>query len=411
MVGARSSWSQVTTGEGSVTNIGNEATIDAGNRLRVSQITTLLDLKQLNDNAPLYFDRISNGSATQAYTLAAGGSTMSVSTSADYAICQSKMFAPYYSGKSQFGEITFDGMATVSGVTSRVGYFTSDTSADYSAGFDGLWFENDGTDYRLRISRGGTTVINVAQSDWNNNTFTGRDFSKFTVFVFQFLYLGGTSVRMGFIERGAIQWAHTYHHTGNANSTFVESPQLPVRYEIRSTGGAGSMVQICAQVASEGSVDEVGVQRSFNLGGSSLNANTVGTSYALIGIRLKSGYRNIRIEEEAISVLATSNDNFLWRLVLNPTVAGTFTYNDVTNSSLQVATGDVAGNPSTNTVTGGAVLSSGYGTGNTGVSSVLTSALRIGSTIAGVTDRVVLCVTPLTINLDITGAMNVKEFI
>ncbi len=201
-------------------------------------------------------------------------------------------------------------------------------------------------------------------------------------------------------------------HAGLEDSTFVLSPNQPVRYEIRSTGGAGSCVQVCCQIASEGSISQIGVKRGFSMDGAHVNANSTSTFYALLGTRLKSAYRNITMEEQTFSVLSLTPDDFLWEIRLNPTVSGTFTFNDVVNSSLQLAVGDVSGNPSTNTVTGGTVLYTGLGNGNSLVTpQLLTSAIKMGSTIDGVMDILVLCVKPLTSNLDITSSLNIQEYI
>jgi hypothetical protein len=183
-------------------------------------------------------------------------------------------------------------------------------------------------------------MLSTNQDDWNEDTFSGRDFDNFTVLIYQFLYLGGTALRLGFVDNGIIKWAHTYIHSGLVPSTFISSPSQPIRYEIRSTGGAGSFNQICAQCASEGSIDEVGVTRSFIF--EDFQANDAGDDYAVLGIRLKDAYRDVTVKPKSVNILAETNDDFIWRLCLNPTVADTFTYNDQTNSSLQVALGATA---------------------------------------------------------------------
>ena len=382
-----------------------EAQLDAGNRLRVSQITTQLDIKQTHDIQPLFYDREEIGGATQVYSNPDGGTTMAVTTTNDAAICQSKMFASYFSGKSQFMEITFDGFGSQTDVIKRAGYFTSNSTTPFNSNKDGFWFESDGVGQSLVIEKNGVEILNVDQADWNEDVFSGRDWDNFTVLVVQFLYLGGTAIRFGFIDEGFIKWAHTYVHSGLVSSTFITSPNKPIRYEIRSTGGAGSLTQICAQVASEGSVDEVGVVRTFDTGGI-IDANSTGVTYALLGIRLKTAYKDVRVDTLKATILATTNDNFKYSLLLNPTVAGTFTYNDQTNSSLQLATGATA-----NTVTGGTQLVAGWAEANASSESVIRSSLRLGSTIDDTMDTLVLCVTPLSSNLGVYGSISIQEFI
>ena len=396
----------IVLGSSDVSTLDAGGQVDAGGRIRVSQITSQIDIKQINDDQPLYYDRENIGTATQVYTKALGGVTMAVASNLDAAICQSKMFANYFSGKSQFGEITFCNMTNESNVTKRAGYFSANTITPFNSNKDGLWFEADGTGFRFRIQKNGVDILNVAQSDWNLNRLESFDGAKFNVLAFQFLYLGGTAVRFGFIKNGGIEWCHQYTHAGLVASTFVESPNQPIRYEIRSTGGIGSFEQICAQIGSEGSIDDVGIHRHVSNG--SITATSSGTEYAMLGIKLKTAYRNIRIDLKDLSVLSASNDNFKWRILLNPTVAGTFTYNDVTNSSLQLATGATA-----NTVTTASedlIIAEGFGTGNSATQSGLDSALRIGSSIAGVNDALVMTVTPLSNNLSVSTTLGVQEY-
>lgn len=392
-------------------NLNYGAQLDSGNRLRVSQLTCLLDIKQLNNDAPLFIDRENISGATQTWS-PSGTTVMSVTSSGDAAIAQTKMFAPYFSGKGQLIEITFDDYQNESNVTKRVGYFSSDTTTPYDNHKDGIWFEADGSDYRLIIQKSGDTILNVTQSSWNLDTASWFDPSKFNVLVIQFLYLGGTAVKLGFFNDGDIRWVHKYVHAGISNGTFIISPNQPVRYEIRSSGGTGSCEQICCQVASEGSIDRIGIQRSVNLNGAALDANSVGTKYALLGIRLKPTHRNIRVEETEFNMIALTNDDFLWEIHLNPTVAGTFTYADVDEtSSFQAASGDTVSNPSTNTVTNGILLYSGLGQGGSISTPYLNSAIRVGSTIDGTMDEIVLSVSPLSVNLDITATLNLREFL
>ena len=135
-----------------------------------------------------------------------------------------------------------------------------------------------------------------------------------------------------------------------------------------------------------------------------LDTATAGTFYALLGIRLKPTHKDISVLIEKLSILSTSQDNFLYELRLNPTVAGTFTYSNVTDSSIQRAIG--AG---TNTVTGGTVLSSGLQQQQASANISTKNALRLGSTIAGVMDTFVLCVAPLSQTMTIHAAMDIRE--
>ena len=109
-----------------------------------------------------------------------------------------------------------------------------------------------------------------------------------------------------------------------------------------------------------------------------------------------------------ISLLAATNDNVLWEVWLNPTVAGTFTYNSITNSSVQIAKGDSAG---TNTVTGGTLLDGGYMLASSTARLNIDNAIRLGASIAGTQDTIVLTANPLSTNLDIYASLTWRELV
>lgn len=381
------------------------AQLDASGRLRVSQLTTQLDVKQTNDNQPLLYDRLNIGSATQTYSKDLGGSTMAVTTSGDAAICQTFQWATYFSGKSQLMEITFSGFQNQANVTKRAGYFSANQLSPYDGRKDGIWFEADGTNYRIRIQKDGDEILNVVQSSWNIDTASWFDASKFNVLVIQFLYLGGTAVKVGFINEGLISWVHQYNHAGLVASTFVESPNQPIRYEIRSTGGAGSFDQICAQVSSEGSFGESGIP--VNLIINNFQANSSASTYVALAWRLKQAYRNIQTDVNSISMLATTNDNFRWILCLNPTYDGTITFTDFADSALQRGPGS-----SSNTVSNaGYIIDQGFVTGKTDRNIQINSRLKLGSKIDQSSQTMALLVLPFTNGLDIYANVNINQYL
>jgi len=378
------------------------AQLDAGSRLRVSQLNSLLDVKQIHDEQPLFIDR--EGTGTQVYN-GKEGTTMSV-TSGQYAIAQTFQRAPYFSGKSQIGEITFDSCENQANVTKRVGYFSSGILAPYDSDKDGIWFEADGTDYRLMIQNEGTEMLNVVQADWNIDTAPWFDPSKFNVMIFQFLYLGGTAIKIGFFDEGIPKWVHQYNHAGLKDGAFVKTPQQPVRYEIRSTGGSGSMTQICMQVSSEGSTSETGVTRISE--SENFQGNISGTYYGVIGIRLKFAYRDVRVALESLFLNARTNDDFFWYICVNPTVVGAGVgWSPVSNSAVEEFSGTV-----TNTVSDlGTIVTGGVFEGANSYPSGIDGALKIGSAINGTPDTAWLVIKPISGGLDLDSVVVRKEFL
>jgi len=395
----------------------NKDQLDAAKRLRISALTPVFDGKTLKDKNTLIFDETGTGTST--YDSTTAGVTLSV-TSGQYMVRRSKVFSPYFPGDSQLIDSTLVGMQIETGVTKQHGYFSCSTSAPYTANFDGIYFEADGvTDntYKLKIDRDGTNTVSISRNSWDDKLDgTGAsgltiDFSKFNIFIIDFLWLGGFRVRFGFAFNDTVIWFHTYKHANTADKIMMLSPNQPIQTIIRSTTGSGSITPICSTVSTEGTNNEVpaiGIGSTINTGTTVISCSSVGTYYALLGMRLKTTHRDINVLIEKLNILSVTNDNFLWELRLNPTVAGTFTYSDVTNTAIQSAKGITA---NANTVTGGYTVASGFQQQESSITISPRNSLKLGSTIAGTMDTFVLCVSPLTTNMNIFAAIDFRNLL
>lgn len=393
----------------------DNATGDAFGRVRQSQPEVLFDAKQIHDNLPLLFDdqEVSGGGTTSSWSQDRASTIIGVGlNTAGKRVRQSFQRFSYQAGKSQ--QILITGLlgSTGTDIAARMGYFDDD---------NGIFVVNTAGIAAIgkRTSITGSPVDTlIAQTNWNVDTLDGNgpsgitlDFDKVQILVIDFEWLGVGRVRVGFNVDGVTYVAHEFLHANNETGVYMSTPNLPIRYEIQNggTGVASTMETICASVISEGGVEPLGMTRSANLGVSSVNANSTSVYYALLGGRLKSANLDGIVRPVNIDVTATNANAFIWELRINPTVAGTFTYNDVTNSVVQVALGDTAGNPSTNTVTGGTVIASGICQSQESSSINIESKMNLGSSIAGTPDEWVLCVRPFTSNADITGAVTWRE--
>jgi hypothetical protein len=94
--------------------------------------------------------------------------------------------------------------------------------------------------------------------------------------------------------------------------------------------------------------------------------------------------------------------------LLNPTVTGTFTYTDLANSGVQVAVSSLS-TPAT--VTGGTEITSGVNLASSTATTNLQTALKIGSSIAGVRDEIVLAIQPISAGADIFATISWRELI
>jgi hypothetical protein len=396
--------------------------VDAFGRLRVSEPETLFDSKQLVGKLPLFWDEAtSGGSETSTHSTVNASTTMTVTANGEYVIRQTKMRFNYQPGKSQQVFLTFVLGTGVASVEKKVGYFNSSTSGPYTANVDGLYLKQDGTTVSVCQSKNGTETA-VAQSDWNINKMDGTgpfpftvDWSKAQILIIDFEWLGTGRVRFGLVLAGSIVYVHEFKNANNLDSVYMSSPNHSCRYEIRSTGGTDSLEQICSSVASEGGSESLGILHSASTAGTHIDADVENTLYAIIGIRLKSTELSTSVRLVSGSIQCqTASELLEWNLLWNPTVAGVFTFNGITNSSVEYATGATA-----NTVTGGTLLAAGFfqstsgggGSGSTDLQAE--NALRLGAAIDGTVDELVLAVRPVggTTGADIEAALGWRELV
>jgi hypothetical protein len=396
--------------------IADSPNLDAFGRLRVSEPLTIFDSKQIFDNQPLFWDEsLESGSGISSSHDADTASTVITSTvsTAGTFTRQTFMRFNYQPGKSQLilmtGILKRSGGGT--GVERRVGLFDDE---------NGLFFaDNEGTVQVVRRTNvTGTAVDNeVGQTSWNIDQLDGTgpsgvtiDWTKTTIFIVDYEWLGVGRVRLGVNVDGRTYYVHEFKNANVLDKVYMSTPNLPLRYQMITTGSspASTMEAICTSVASEGGQQELGTLRAQSTGTTDINASVDGTIYAVVGIRLKAANIGGDVNLVSASLLETAGNKSLeWLVLLNPTVTGTFTYSDITNSSVQGAIGATA------TVTGGTTIASGYfASGQKGgeAGAPLSNAIKLGAAIDGTVDEIVLCARPLdSSSCDVHGSLNWRE--
>jgi len=411
--------------QGQPIKAGDSFSIDAFGRWRTSEPFTVFDSKNVFDddglasnveNNPLFFDNEETSGSGTSTSLRINEASQRLSVSATTAgtrVRQSLQRFNYQPGKSQEILTTFNLISLDSGITKCVGYFDEN---------NGIFLKADGPDLNIvrRTNTSGSPVDNsVSQSSWNIDPMDGTgpsgitlDFTKTQIFFIDFEWLGVGRVRVGFVVDGVIYYVHNFLNANNLSIVYMSTPNLPIRWEISNdgTGSASDLDTICCAVISEGGLNPNGRVR-FSGSTAACNANVAGTTYAVMGIRLKSEYIGETVEFVDYNLIElTGSSELAWSLKLNPTVAGAFTYADETHAAVQTAFGDTA-----NTVTGGFNIAGGFFASafrSSGESSaVLQNALKLGSKIDGTVDEIVLCVTPLpgTSNTDVFGGITWRE--
>ena len=409
-------------GEITVSGYGDSASIDAFARLRVSNPVTIFDSKQIFDSAPLFWDdqEVSGSGTTSTHSTAEARTQLAVSnTTAGNRTRQTFMRHNYQPGKSQLVFMTTRMSTGGAGITASVGLFDDN---------NGLFFTSDeGTLKAVQRSNATGSPVDtaVSQTSWNLDTMDGNgesgvtlDPSKTQILFLDFEWLGVGRVRMGFVIDGLPIYCHEFLNTNNLSVVYMSTPNLPIRYELVNdgTGAATTMDHICTTVISEGGSQNNGLLFYKSTEGTHIDCNTDNTLYALMGIRLKSTHLAASILLERASIqIQTASENAEWCWVWNPTVTGTFTYANITNSAVQVAVASGSGPTVTNgtTSTGGFAESTSGGGGSGGVTSPIGNARLLGSAIDGTPDELVLCYRPVggTSNHDVEAGITWRELV
>lgn len=399
--------------------------IDSFGRWRISNPQTLFDSKNIfndpgiadsSENLFLFWDNQETSGSGSSTTYSVNKACQSLTVSSNQAstrVRQTFQRFNYQPGKSQLIMMTFNILSEDANVTKRIGYFDDN---------NGLFLEHDGTDayFVQRSYTSGTAVNNsVVKSSWNIDSFDGNgpsgitlDFTTTQILYMDFEWLGVGRVRMGFVIDGIIYYGHEFLNSNNLTVVYMSTPNLPLRYEISNngSGSASSLDTICSTIISEGGQDNTGFIR-YAATSTHVDANATGTTYAIVGIRLKSNYIGAQVKLLSASLMEVQGSkNLAWDIRFNASIAGAFTYNDLTNSAVQVAYGATA-----NTVTGGTIIEGGFFASDRQVTGLITSNidnfLGLGSNIAGTRDTLVLTATPITgdINCDVFGGLNWRE--
>ncbi len=393
--------------------------VDAFGRSRVSNPQTLFDSKQIFDALPLIWDdaEVSGTGTGSAYSKPHARSRLSVGTAAGKRVRQTFERFNYQPGKSQ--EIILTGVLGTGavGITQQIGYHDDD---------NGLFFQcKDAVVSVVRRSgvTGSPVDDTVNQTDWNMDAMDGNGPSGVTlvpgntqVFFMDFEWLGVGRARFGFFIDGKLVYVHEFLNSNNIDVVYMSTPNLPIRYSIENDGNgpATTLDHLCSAVVSEGGQQHEGVLHNRSTAGAHVDMDTENTLYAIVGIRLKSTHLAMTVDLVKLAVtLQTNSDDIEWVLIFDPTIAGTPTWLNQTNSAIQYFLGATA-----NTITNGTPMGAGYlatGAGQSASAEIdrePANALRLGSTIAGVPSTIVLAARPIngsSTDVNVEGGLTWRE--
>jgi hypothetical protein len=388
--------------------------LDAFGRLRTAAVTNLLDIKHVYDKNPLQVNEVTAGTATSIFNQEYARVRMSTSSNNDLVIRQTKTHPIYQPGKSQLFEGSFSNFQLQTNVIKRVGCFTSTTASTYNSVFDGFFLESNGLSNTIsfQIWRSGTTIFSSSTTTWDTNEFDpiNLNWSNTQLMTVDYQWLGVGRLRFGLALSGQTFYFTEHNCSNNESLVYMSSPNQPIRYEIRQVGvGSGSFDMICSQTSTEGALNglysTVGVIHS-----STATLSTSGTKYPYIGYRLKQLYKGVTSQYSSLSILNTSNDNYLMTIEYNPTLSATPTWTDIPNSPFQYSLGVGA----TTITSSGHIMSSLIGEAGTSALTTIKvddNQIRVGSNVNGTLDEMWVCITPLGANATFLGTAEILYYL
>jgi len=385
---------------------GGSNAYDAFGRLRVSNPLTIFDSKSIMSKNNLFDESTANG-GTVTYTSNKSTVNLNVTEAAgSTTIRQSKRVMSYQPGKSLLIFNTFVMNAQTENLKQKVGLFD---------GNNGIFFQDTGTGYQIvrrTYTSGAAVDTEINQSAWNGDKLNGTGASGFTlnaatanILFIDIEWLGVGSVRVGFVINGQLITAHTFYNANSLTTVYMQTANLPIRYEIQRTGtltaGTYTLQQICSSCISEGGYSPEGLEQM--IGTSQINAgvnlSTANTYYNIATIRIKSGRPYAVVVPAGIDVLNISNNDFEWGLFLNATPSSAFSYTSFSdNVEYDLTTVDLTST--------GTRVAGGYMGGKTAPYSIgegFVFANQLGQTIAGVSDTLTLGVRTGSANGDVSG--------
>lgn len=286
---------------------------DSFYRLRISEPYTLYDGDTIYDSNPLFFDYQFVSGKTSNTGPSGGMMTHTINSNAsvgDFASQQTHYYAHYQPGKSLLAMFSFLFGSPIFGITRRVGFYDINSSNNFNPR-NGILLEqtSEGIFWNIYQGSPGNLIRSIPQKDWNIDTFDGKgpsgvtlDFTKTNLGFIDMEWLGVGRVRCGFFVNGVPLVANVFNNT-DQTSPYINSPYLPIRYEIRKTditSSSASMNAICCSIVSEGGFNPTGIVTTFSSKKSV--TSTPSDETILLSLRLKSSYSRCIIIPELVEI-------------------------------------------------------------------------------------------------------------
>ena len=285
----------------------------------------------------------------------------------------------------------------------------SDSSGNYTGIYAGSKLSIDACE-TSRYSKSSTSW-NIDKMNGTGSSGLKLDFKMTQLFVIDMEWLGVGRVRFGFYAYGRIQYCHQVTNINSLVKPYTSSINLPICFSIHNNVNtslsANSFTQICSTVISEGGYTPVGRPFAVSTGNSTIDVsgNIEEPLIFLTGNRANKNYLNQNIVPTITSMIcSTNNDLILFKLVLF--LAGDYTGTIPTwiNVDASYSVANYAINPPEYNSTNGIIIDQGYfyGKGTNTISSLgevfSTQLLQLTSDIKNNSDILALTATYINNN-------------
>lgn len=365
---------------------GRLAQIGPFGRLSTAAPFSIFESKLDFDSDPFRWAEHLEGDGSGAYKRVRTAYKLAVGTGATgRALRQSRTYLAYQPGKGQEIKMSFNMKGQSENRLKRVGYFDDNNGIFLEVGGSDVWIV-------MRSNATGSVVdtrVSLGLGEWNLDipTRPAFDWNLTQILFIDMEWLGTGTVRVGMEVLGTVYWLHAFKGANTLPQVYIQTPNLPVRYEIISTGvgAATSMDQICSTVQSIGGRDRSGV--TFAAGRIDGEGESIsGILEPLVSIRLSAAGIRRTILPLGFQLSSTSNADAEWHVLYNATLGGA--------GPVWTATDDpaVEFDISADTVTGGTQLEFGYVSNNSDFASASErgNRLQLGADYAGVSDTLTL---------------------
>jgi hypothetical protein len=403
-------------------NFADDAQRDAFGRIRISETTSLVELKHsYSAQDDLESTVVASSKSTYTYLPSRSVVTLNIVSGGafEYVIRQSRVSAPYQPGKSQIFEASFVNMIPEGQSVKRVGAYTSTLAPDYSGDLDGFFLQCDWRGvWTFEIWNEGNPIFILDSTSWLTNDYDPNliDWSLSQLMMVDYQWLGVGRVRFYLVIEGIPRLFAEYSHAGSGGGVgvYMLRPNLPIRYEIRddnASGEAASLTQICSQISTEGSLNSL--QKVTTSTKTVTNVPRSGRS-AILGFRIRNTRKSTNAKVKSFSIIQTSSrpTDFIVQVQRNPTYTATIPWSTATNTPIEFGQ-DTRGPLSIPLTSNGDEICTYIGNSTYNIGGPLNlenSAYGAGIGVDGVADEFWICVEPLDNNANYTVALNVEYY-